>query len=111
MKQLSFLLFIILPISVIAQNTQSVIPKQSSKYCLMVPLTKGVFNKKVVIKVDFGQGFEIIKDENGEDKLFISEAAALNYLAKMGWEIVLVNKRPVIGYTVDMLCYVLQQKE
>ena len=63
------------------------------KYCLLY--TSGT---KVKIEVDFGQkakwatpNARFLVDENGEQMNFNSMIDAVNYLAKLGWELILAT--------------------
>ena len=64
-------------------------------YAELVGTQKGLFSKKVKVRVDFGQsvsfwkvGDMILVDENGKDIVFNSMVDAMNFMGGNGWEFV-----------------------
>lgn len=62
-------------------------------YVQIVGFNKAIFQQKVIITVDYGQKTKIfesqlIKDANGQQKIFNSMIDALNFMEANGWEYV-----------------------
>ncbi len=109
MKKPVLIFLLLLPFALSAQNAIPSLLSPSAKYCLMVPSG----GRKVNIKIDFGNGFEKVKNEKGKERDFNSEADALNYMESMGWELVNVTKRLVYGVdmSTEVVCYLFKHKE
>ena len=63
------------------------------KYCEILAYDVGLFKKKIIINVDYGQKAKFgedmsIKDTNGKTYIFNSVIDALNFFEDNGWEFV-----------------------
>jgi len=94
-KNLLILLFILCAFITKAQKVE--------QYCEMTAMQK-LLSRKVTIDIDYGEERKLfsfkdtrVKDELGKVKSFNSVVDALNYLGRIGWQ--LVNAFPVVEST------------
>ncbi|GAB3423248.1 hypothetical protein GCM10027516_22140 [Niabella aquatica] len=65
-------------------------------------ITGTLFKKGFVVDIEDNGGKRTLKDENGKALSFNTRVAALNFMAKMGWELASVycyGKDRISGYT------------
>ncbi|MEO5562784.1 MAG: hypothetical protein ABIR18_05095 [Chitinophagaceae bacterium] len=84
----------------------------AEQYCL-VRIYFFSLSNKVEVSADYGFNKksryrrEVIKDENGKRKVFLSEADALNFFGSEGWK--LVNAFPVSEYRDNYTRYIFKR--
>ena len=102
---------------VLAILTMAAIAQEPYKaYCEIVG-TGNITGTKVKIEVDFGQkakwatpNARFLVDENGEKMNFNSMIDAVNYLAKLGWELILAYPvTPTQGMSKMTVKYILEE--
>lgn len=115
MKNLLFLLILLLPIFCNAQTALTDSTKAKEVYCMVIATGK-LFSNKVSIQVDYGQVTswwkgnhgDVIKNDKGEVLNFNSVIDALNYMASQGW--IFVNAYSLSeGTSGKVLNYVLRK--
>jgi hypothetical protein len=86
------------------------------RYVKMNVVDAGKFGKVVYrITLDYGQqpnnsmNFTVL-DEKGDARLWVSEMEALNYMAGLGWELVLKTQTSVPGTNRYLDAYILKKK-
>ena len=91
MKNLIFILMVLVPAMAFSQNQRDSISRWA--YCELVGTQKFLNPNKVNVSIDYGQSkgwFEDtrIRNEQGKVETFNSMVDALNYMGDMGWEFV-----------------------
>ncbi len=109
MNKILIYLFLIIAIPLKAQTYPSDSLKKLPEYGMVVPVFKSSFSNKIFLNVDFGDGMKMLKDEHGDDRTFVSKVAALNYIAKQGWEIIAVTKHSIERYVDEQVCYLVKR--
>lgn len=99
MKKLPILLaFTFFPLSwthaqVTTPSVQIDLGVRTEEYCEVRVIRKSLFRTAAIARIDFGQGDEFLKDEQGKEIEFASNVAVLNYLNSRGWKLVNVHNR------------------
>ncbi len=110
MKMKTLQIVAMLMLSYLAVKAQS----KYEVYCELLAEQKGLFTRKIKIRVDFGQkatwwkGIEILKDDKEKALVFNSVIDALNYMAKADWK--LVNAFPVSYKNQNVYHYVFKKE-
>lgn len=76
-----------------SSTPQGISTPRTEEYCEIRFIGKFLSRHKVVARIDFGNGDEILKDEAGKDVEFPSVVAALNYMNGQGWKLVDIHAR------------------
>lgn len=71
---------------------QETLVKRTEEYCELSTSTP-LLSRKLVARVDFGNGDEVLTDGQGKKLDFRSSVGALNYMNSLGWELINVHVR------------------
>ncbi|MBE7178467.1 MAG: hypothetical protein INR69_18845 [Mucilaginibacter polytrichastri] len=80
-----------------------------SKNEYLIVLIKTRASKKATVEIDNGSKIQTLKDNQGDQIIFPTTAAAINYLSNRGWGLFLMKKIDAIE--TDKVHYIFRRKK